>query len=317
MNTPDTQNTLIAAFYHFTQIADPPALIDRLRQAGGAAGVSGTVLVAPEGINGTLAGKPEALRGFLAGVRADPRFTALSWKESWAETPPFLRLKVRLKREIVSMGAPGVVTPEAVGEYVPPAEWNALISDPDVAVIDVRNDYEIALGQFDGAIDPNTESFRDFPAWAAANATMLRGKKAIAAYCTGGIRCEKATVLLRELGLPEVKHLEGGILGYLEHVPPEHSLWRGECFVFDDRVSVDHDLRPGAHELCHGCRRAISEADKQDPRYSPGVSCPNCAADLTPEKEARRAERARQSRLAAERGERHLGARQNKPARSD
>ena len=302
-------NTLICAFYHFTNIADPAALIEQLRRQGGAAQVFGSILVAPEGVNGALAGDPAALRGFLEELRADPRFAALRWKESWADAPPFLRLKVRLKREIVSMGAPGGVSPETVGEYVPPDQWNALIADPDVAVIDVRNDYEIALGQFDGAIDPGTASFRDFPAWAEANAPMLRGKKAIAAYCTGGIRCEKATVLMRELGLPEVKHLEGGILNYLEHVRAEHSLWRGECFVFDDRVSVDHDLRPGAHELCHGCRRAISEADKQHPLYIPGVSCPACAAELTPDKHARRAERARQSRLAAERGERHLGAR--------
>ncbi|MBX2855190.1 MAG: rhodanese-related sulfurtransferase [Rhodobacteraceae bacterium] len=310
-------NTLIAAFYHFADVADPTALIETLRRAGEAADVAGSLLVAPEGINGTLAGAPTSLRGFLEGVRADPRFAALRWKESWSEDPPFLRLKVRLKREIVSMGAPGVVSPETVGEYVPPEEWNALIADPDVAVIDVRNGYETALGQFDGALDPETGSFRDFPAWVAANAPMLREKRAIAAYCTGGIRCEKATVLLRELGLPEVKHLEGGILGYLEHVPVERSKWRGECFVFDDRVSVDHNLRPGAHELCHGCRRAISAADKQDPRYIPSVSCPHCAAEMTPQQEARRAERARQSRLAAERGERHLGARQGKPARSD
>lgn len=299
---------LIAAFYLFAELEDAAALAPELQARAEAAGLVGSMLVASEGVNGTLAGAPSVLRGFLAGLRADRRLAALDWKESWAATPPFRRMKVRLKREIVSMGAVGVVRPETVGAYVPPSDWNALIRDPEVAVVDVRNDYEIALGRFEGSIDPETASFRDFPAW-ADHAAGLRSARAVAMYCTGGIRCEKATAYARSIGFENVYHLEGGILRYLEEVPEAESLWRGECFVFDERVSVDHTLQRGTHDLCHGCRRPISATDKTSPDYTPGVSCPACVGDLSQQGREARAERMRQIRLAEARGERHLGRR--------
>lgn len=305
---------LITALYKFVAIDDPAALIEVLRRDAEAADLCGSLLVAPEGINGTIAGSEAALRAFLERLRADPRFADLSWKEAWAEARPFGRMKVRLKREIVSMGAPGLLATADVGTYVAPRDWNALISDPDVAVIDTRNDYEVAIGRFNGAIDPQTSSFRDFPAWVDAHRDALANTRKIAMYCTGGIRCEKATAYLKSVGFENVYHLDGGILRYLEDVPAEESLWRGECFVFDDRVSVDHSLEKGHYDLCHGCRRPITEEDRRSPQFTPGVACPACADTITAEQRRGREERSRQMRLAAARGDRHLGAKAAKSA---
>lgn len=296
---------LIAAVYKFMDIAQPETLRADLEEAARARRLAGTLLVAAEGINGTLSGAPDALRAFLGAAADDARIGPLTVKESWSDDRPFRRLKVRLKREIVSMGAPGVARPDTVGAYVTAAEWNALLDDPDVAVVDTRNDYEVAIGQFDRAIDPKTKTFRDFPAWADA-ADELRSAKAVAMYCTGGIRCEKATAYVKSLGVERVYHLEGGILKYLETAPAADNRWRGHCFVFDDRVSVDADLAPGPHRLCHGCRRPVTPEDMADPRYRPGVSCPACADDLAPERAERFAERERQMRLAEARGTDHL-----------
>lgn len=294
----------IAALYKFTALPDAPALVPTLQASGDAEDLLGSLLIAPEGINGTIAGAPERLSRFLGGLRADPRFADLTWKSAEADAPPFRRFKVKLKREIVSMGAPDIVTPDTVGQYVDPADWNAAMAAADV-VIDVRNDYETAIGAFAGALDPETASFREFPDWAAA-APSLQGAKTVAMYCTGGIRCEKASALLRSRGVERVLHLKGGILAYLEQIPVADSQWRGECFVFDERVSVDHALQPGAYDQCYGCRRPISAADKASPLYKPGVACPACATEASPEQTGRREERARQIKLAAARGGRHL-----------
>ncbi len=313
-----TNRHLIAALYKFTPLEDLPGLRDMLFARGEAAGICGSLLLAPGGINGTIAGPEAALRWFLAELTADERFAGISLKESWSDEPPFMRFKVRLKREIVSMGAPDVVSPETVGTYVKPEDWNALIADPEVAVIDTRNDYEVAIGQFARAIDPETTRFRDFPDWAQqwtadlGDNTNAEGRpprpRAVAMYCTGGIRCEKATALMRSLGNPEVYHLDGGILSYLEKVPPEESLWQGQCFVFDERVSVGHGLEPGGLDFCRGCRRPITEADRTHSEFEDGVCCPACTSETTPQQREARRERHRQVALAEQRGARHLGA---------
>lgn len=298
--------TIVAALYKFTPFRDPAGLRGPLAAACCRAGVRGTLLLAPEGINGTLAGSRAAIDAALAAVRDLPGCRNLDWKESTAAAQPFARLKVRLKREIVTMGIAGVDPIRAAGQYVDPQDWNALIRAPDVAVIDTRNAYEVAIGSFAGAIDPGTESFREFPGWWAAQAHRFAGKR-IAMFCTGGIRCEKATSFLRAEGVAEVFHLRGGILKYLEAVPETESLWRGDCFVFDDRVSVGHGLRPGAHLLCHACRRPLSAADTRRPEYEPGVACHRCAGQTDPSDKARFRERQRQIALARSRGMPHLG----------
>ncbi len=296
----------VAALYHFTRFDDPAALKPPLAKLCCGLGVTGTLLLAPEGVNGTIAGTREAIDAVLAHLRALPGCGGLEWKESTAATQPFGRMKVRLKREIVTMGQPGVDPLAATGHYVRPQDWNALISAPDVAVIDTRNDYEVAIGRFAGAIDPATGSFRDFPAWWAANRDRFQGKR-IAMYCTGGIRCEKSTSFLIGEGVTEVFHLKGGILKYLEEIPPEDSLWQGDCFVFDGRVSVGHGLAEGPHLLCHACRRPILPEDRDRPDYEAGVACHHCAAETSDEDKARFRERQRQIALARARGERHLG----------
>jgi UPF0176 protein len=296
----------LAALYHFTPFPDAAALRGSLAQLCCAHGVTGTLLLAPEGINGTIAGSREGIDAVLAHIRSLPGCADLDWKESTARTQPFGRMKVRLKREIVTMGQPGVDPRARTGHYVKPADWNALISAPDVAVIDTRNAYETAIGTFDGAVDPGTESFRDFPAWWAANKDRFHNKR-IAMFCTGGIRCEKSTNWLLGQGVEEVFHLKGGILKYLEEVPEADSLWRGDCFVFDGRVSVGHGLREGPHMLCHACRRPILPEDRDRPEYEQGVSCHQCHADTTPADKDRFRERQRQIARARARGERHLG----------
>ncbi len=273
--------------------------------------MKGTLLIAREGINGTIAGTDDGIGAVLAGIRALPGCAAIEVKESRAASLPFHRMKVRLKREIVTMGQPDIDPLADVGHYVAPEDWNALIDRPDVILIDTRNDYEVAVGTFSGAIDPATRSFSDFPAWFRAERDALLGDgpaPKVAMFCTGGIRCEKATAFLKAEGVEEVYHLEGGILKYLETVPAEQSRWEGECFVFDERVSVAHGLKPGSLALCRACRRPVTEAQKASPLYEPGVSCPACHDERTDAQRAGYAERERQERLAAERGEIHVGA---------
>lgn len=297
---------IVAALYHFTRFDDPAALKPPLAKLCCGLGVTGTLLLAPEGINGTIAGTRAAIDAVLAHLRALPGCAGLDWKESTASAQPFGRMKVRQKREIVTMGQPQVDPIAGTGQYVDPVDWNALITAPDVAVIDTRNDYEVAIGRFAGAVDPGTDSFRDFPAWWEANRDRFRGKR-IAMYCTGGIRCEKSTNYLIGQGVAEVFHLKGGILKYLEQVPADQSLWQGDCFVFDGRVSVGHGLAEGPHILCHACRRPILPADRTRPEYEEGVACHLCAAETSAEDKARFRERQRQIALARARGERHLG----------
>lgn len=296
----------VAALYHFTRFADPAAIKPGLAKLCCAQGVTGTLLLAGEGINGTIAGSRAGIDAVLAHIRALPGCADLEWKESTASVPPFARMKVRLKREIVTMGQPDVDPRARVGHYVDPADWNALITAPDVAVIDTRNDYEVAIGTFQGAVDPETASFRDFPAWWEANKHRFHNKR-IAMFCTGGIRCEKSTNYLLGQGVEDVYHLKGGILKYLEEVPAEDSTWQGECFVFDRRVSVGHGLKEGPHLLCHACRRPILPEDRDHPAYEEGVACHHCVDETSAEDKARFRERQKQIALARERGEAHLG----------
>lgn len=293
----------VAALYHFTRFTDPAALRAPLLACAEAGGVKGSLLLAQEGINGTIAGPRAGIDAVLAHIRALPGCADLVWKESTAAEMPFGRMKVRLKKEIVTMGQPDVDPRARVGHYVEPADWNALISAPDVAVIDTRNDYEVAIGTFAGAVDPHTRSFRDFPAWWQANKERFHNKR-VAMFCTGGIRCEKSTNYLMSQGVEEVFHLKGGILKYLEEVPQAQSLWQGECFVFDKRVSVGHGLKQGPYELCHACRRPVSAADKAHPAWEAGVCCPQCKDDYSEADRARFRERQHQMTLAARRSAR-------------
>ena len=297
---------VIAALYQFTRFDEPATLRGPLLDLCLARGVRGTLLLAREGINGTIAGTRAGIDAVLDHIRTLPGCAALEWKESSAPIEPFNRMKVRLKREIVTLGQPDVDPRAAVGRYVEPAAWNELISAPDVVVIDTRNDYEVAIGSFEGAVDPGTRSFREFPAWWEENRARFHNKR-IAMFCTGGIRCEKSTNYLLGLGESEVFHLKGGILKYLEDVPAEESLWRGECFVFDARVSVGHGLRVGPHELCHACRQPILPDDRARPEYEHGVSCHLCIDQTTDEQKTRFRERQKQVDLAQSRGKRHIG----------
>ena len=295
----------VAALYHFTRFDDPDALRAPLRELCEEKDVRGSLLIAAEGINGTIAGPRSGIDAVLAHIRALPGCADLEWKESTAAEAPFARMKVRLKKEIVTMGVPGVDPKAKVGHYVRPEDWNALISAPDVAVIDTRNDYEIAIGTFEGAVDPETTTFREFPAWWQENKDRFHNKR-IAMFCTGGIRCEKSTNYLIEQGVEEVYHLKGGILQYLEDVPEEDSLWHGECFVFDERVSVGHGLKEGPHLLCRACRRPLLPEDTKRPEYEKGVSCHQCLNEHSDADRARFRERQKQIELAKARGEHHL-----------
>ncbi|KAF0676394.1 oxygen-dependent tRNA uridine(34) hydroxylase TrhO [Profundibacterium mesophilum] len=296
----------VVALYHFTRFDDPAALRSDLLAVCREGGVRGSLLLACEGINGTIAGPRAGLDAVLGHIRGLAGCAALEWKESSAARMPFGRMKVRLKREIVTMNEPDIDPVAGAGHHVPPAEWNALISAPDVAVIDTRNAYEVAIGSFEGALDPGTERFADFPAWWRANKARFDGKR-IAMFCTGGIRCEKSTAFLRQEGVDEVFHLQGGILRYLEEIEARDSMWHGECFVFDQRVSVGQGLSPGTHGMCHGCRAPVSAADMARPEFEEGVRCHRCAPVQSPEQTARFRERQKQMRLAADRGESHLG----------
>ena len=298
----------VAALYCFAPFTDPAAIRDDLLALCRTQDIRGTLRVATEGVNGTIAGTAPAIEATVTHIRALPGCAALNVRRSTAAVPPFHRLKVRVKCEIVTMGEP--VDPAAAGTRVAPADWNALIADPATIVIDTRNDYEVRIGSFAGAVDPGTRAFADFPAWFRANRERLLAGRAtpkVAMFCTGGIRCEKATALLKAEGVAEVFHLQGGILNYLETVAPADSRWRGECFVFDERVAVGPGLAPGSHDLCRGCRMPVSPADRASPLYEPGVACPACHDTRDAVARAGYAERHRQVAIADARGEAHVG----------
>jgi UPF0176 protein len=288
---------IIAALYHFTRFDDPAAVKPALLELCLAQDVSGSLLLAREGVNGTIAGPRAGIDAVLAHLKALPGCADLEWKEATSDRAPFGKMKVRLKKEIVTMGQPDVDPRASVGHYVDPRDWNALIQSPDVAVIDTRNDYEVAIGTFDGAVDPETKTFGEFPAWWEANKHRFHNKK-VAMFCTGGIRCEKSTNYLLGQGVEDVYHLKGGILKYLEEVPQDDSTWSGECFVFDNRVSVGHGLAEGPHVLCHGCRQPILPEDMKRPEYEMGVSCHKCHDKTSDWDKERFRERQKQIRLA-------------------
>ena len=297
---------VVAALYHFTRFDDPDALRPGLQSLCNAHGVKGSLLIAPEGINGTIAGSREAIDTALAAIRALPGCALIEHKESFSDHMPFIRMKVKLKREIVTMGQPDVDPALKVGRYVEPNDWNDLISQDDVVVIDTRNDYEVALGTFDGAIDPKTESFGQFPEWWEKNKDRFHNKR-IAMFCTGGIRCEKSTNYLLSQGVEDVYHLKGGILKYLEDVPETQSSWSGECFVFDSRVSVTHGLKEGTYSLCYACRMPLSQFDLTRPEFEHGVSCHFCKTVHDEDRRTRFRERQKQVELAKTRGISHIG----------
>lgn len=314
-------NFHIAALYKFVELNDYKALREPLQAFCDQHGIKGTLLLAEEGINGTVAGTEQAIQALLAHLRADPRLATLEHKSSWSEKMPFYRMKVKLKREIVTMGIPNVHARTMAGTYVKPEDWNALIESPDVVLVDVRNDYEVAIGSFKGAVNPHTTSFTEFPQWVQDQSRpggVLAGGARVAMFCTGGIRCEKSTAYLRSQGFDNVYHLEGGVLKYLETIPEARSLWDGQCFVFDERVSVGHGLEPGQYSLCRACRLPLSQDDKKSAHFIEGVSCPHCHDKHTPEQKRRFAERQHQVELARQRAERHIGVRvEEKKARKE
>jgi UPF0176 protein len=289
-------NQVVATFYKFVSIPDYRELRGPLLAYCQQQKITGTILLATEGINATIAGEPGGVDALLKFLRSDSRLADLTFKESLTNVPPFQRLKVKLKKEIVTLGQPAANPTQQVGTYVSAGQWNQLISDPEVLLIDTRNDYEVKIGTFKGAINPQTPSFREFPEYVSQKLDPQRHKK-VAMFCTGGIRCEKASSYLLNQGFEQVYHLKGGILKYLEDVPPEESLWEGECFVFDGRVAVTHGLERGHHDMCLSCGHPISPSDKLSPQYQEGVSCLHCFATLTPEKRARQQEKQRQKAL--------------------
>ena len=297
---------VVCALYQFVTLENFEALQAPLLNVMTEHGVKGTLLLATEGINGTIAGTRVGIDAVLDHLRSDSRLKTLSTKESFDSELPFYRSKVKLKKEIVTMGVQGIDPKRVVGTYVKPSDWNELISDPEVTLIDTRNDYEVGIGTFKGAVDPKTKTFREFPNYVKENLNPEKHKK-VAMFCTGGIRCEKSTAYLKEQGFDQVYHLEGGILKYLEEVPASETLWEGECFVFDNRVTVDHNLKKGNFDQCHACRRPILEVDKARPEYRAGVSCHQCIDEYSDADRARFIERERQVALAKSRGEAHIG----------
>lgn len=297
---------VVCALYKFVTLDDFQAKKQPLLDFMLKNEIRGTLLLAKEGINGTVAGSRDAINALLDYLRQDPRLAEISYKESYTDSSPFMRSRVKLKNEIVTMGVEGIDPKRVVGTYVKPTEWNQLISAPDVLLVDTRNDYEVQVGTFKNAVNPKTDSFREFPEYVKSHLDPNKHKK-VAMFCTGGIRCEKSTAYLKEQGFEEVYHLEGGILKYLEEVPAEQSLWEGECFVFDDRVTVNHQLEKGDYDQCHACRLPITEEDKQSPLYLKGVSCPHCYHQTTDDQKRRFAEREKQIQLARLRGEAHIG----------
>lgn len=296
----------VAALYHFTRLSDYQHLKPPLQDMCDLLDIKGTLLLALEGINGTIAGTDSAISDLLDFLRADFRLKHLEHKESRATTLPFYRMKVRLKKEIVTMGVDGVDPNEIVGTYVDPKDWNALISDPDVVLIDTRNDYEVEIGTFQGALNPETQTFREFPQWVEDHANILNKPK-VAMFCTGGIRCEKASSYMKQNGFEDVYHLKGGILKYLETQTRDNSMWEGDCFVFDQRVAVTHGLTQSQYDQCFACRYPITETDKTSPLYIKGVACPRCHDNMSATQKARFSERQKQIELARDRGEMHIG----------
>ncbi len=301
-----TPQITICALYKFVRLENFLALRDPLLTEMTTLEVKGTLLLAAEGINGTIAGSQKAIEQILDFLQAQPNLDKIVHKESFSESNPFHRTKVKLKKEIVTMGVEGIDPNQVVGTYVKPQDWNALISDPEVLLVDTRNDYEVEIGTFKNALNPNTETFREFPQYVKDNLDKNKHKK-VAMFCTGGIRCEKSTAYLKEQGFEEVYHLEGGILKYLEEVPATETLWQGECFVFDGRVAVNHDLEQGQYDQCFACRFPLTEAEKQREHYVKGVSCHRCHDKVTEQQRHRYAERQRQIGLADARGENHIG----------
>lgn len=298
---------VVCTLYHFVTLEDYREFRLPLLETMESNHLRGTLLLAPEGLNGTVAGMREGIDALLNHLQGDSRFEGLTWKESQHDETPFHRAKVKLKREIVTMGIENIDPGRIAGTYVRPRDWNQLIEDPEVTLIDTRNDYEVSIGTFKNAVNPHTTSFREFPAYVRNHLDPSKHKK-IAMFCTGGIRCEKSTAYLKSMGFEDVFHLQGGILKYLEDVPEQESLWQGECFVFDNRVTINHRLEKGQYDQCHACRMPVNDTDKQSRDYKPGVSCPHCAHKQTDEQRQRFQEREKQSRLARNRGESHLGA---------
>ena len=303
---------LTTAMYHFVSLPHFKALREPLLQFCVSRDIKGTLLLAGEGINGTVAGPEKSILELLNYLKTNPlfegHFKSLSHKESWSDKHPFYRMKVKLKKEIVTLGVPGVSPTKIVGKYVKPQDWNAIISDPEVFLIDTRNDYEYAIGSFKNAINPKTNTFREFPEYIKTHFDPKKHKK-VAMFCTGGIRCEKASSYMMSEGFDEVYHLEGGILKYLEEVKPGESLWQGECFVFDQRVAIKHGLEVGDYDQCYACRYPLSAEDMQSEKYTPGISCPHCFNTHTPEKLKSLTERQKQVILAKNRGQNHIGNR--------
>ena len=297
---------VVCALYKFTRIENFEAIRTPLLEIMKANKVFGTLLLANEGINGTVSSNREGINALITWLNLDKRMNPIVTKESYCENAPFKRSKVKLKKEIVTMGIEGIDPTQVVGTYVKPKDWNKLISDPDVTLIDTRNEYEYGIGTFENAVNPHTETFREFPEYVEKNLNQAKHKK-VAMFCTGGIRCEKSTAFLKEKGFDEVYHLEGGILKYLEEVPKEETMWEGECFVFDERVAVNHDLEKGVYDQCFACRVPLTEEEKQDERYVKGVSCHRCHNATSPGQKAKFLEREKQVQLAKQRGEEHIG----------
>ena len=304
--TNETNTYVVYALYKFVTLKDYESLRDPLKNLMLTLNVRGTLLLAEEGINGTISGARENMDAVITWLRADDRLADLEYKESIHSEQPFHRTKVKLKKEIVTMGIEGINPNKVVGTYVDPKDWNAIISDPETILIDTRNDYEYEIGTFANAINPDTETFREFPDYVEKNLDPKKHKK-VAMFCTGGIRCEKASSYMKQAGFDEVYHLKGGVLKYLEEVQQDQTLWDGECFVFDDRVAVNHNLEKGSYDQCHACRYPITEDDKHHEHYIAGVSCHRCFDTKSPEQKARFAEREKQIHLAKQRGEAHIG----------
>lgn len=297
----------VVSLYRFLDVQDPEALRDQLKTLCDQHGLLGTLLVAGEGFNGTLAGSEESILAVMNWIRE--RFginEELDARWTDASVAPFRKMRVKVKAEIVTLGRPDILPHQRTGVHVDAARWNELMADPRVLLVDTRNHYEIEVGTFPGALDPGNDSFREFPEFARELAEQSKDRP-LAMFCTGGIRCEKATALMLELGFEEVYHLQGGILNYLSDVSDANNQWRGECFVFDTRVAVDRDLAEGGYVQCHACRRPLSTRDMRSPDYREGVSCPHCVNEADADRLLRLEERRKQVALAAQRGERHIG----------
>ena len=303
----DGTATAVCALYKFVTLNDYQDLQPLFQSKLDEGNIRGTLLLAAEGLNGTISGSESEINTFLAWLKTDHRFSDIDYKLSFHQEQPFHRTKVKLKREIVTMGVEGIDPNKVVGTYVDPKDWNELISDPDTVLLDTRNEYEVDIGTFENAINPHTETFREFPNYVKNELDPAKHKK-VAMFCTGGIRCEKASAYMKEQGFEEVYHLKGGILKYLEEVEQENTLWNGECFVFDERVAVNHDLEKGQYDQCHACRHPITKQDKESKHYVPGVSCHLCYDQLSDEQKQRFLEREKQVQLAKSRGEAHIGS---------